>query len=105
MSKPRAFVLEESKYDSSSAEDFARVTYVYGPGEIRPSIFDPTLHGAVWDKLESYNYDPIQDYLVLTGDMIPVSILLSVAMRIARTHGVKVLVWHASDRIYKELVL
>ena len=101
---PRAFVLEPSKYDSSQAEDFGKRVYVFAEGEFRISIFDDRFVGKVVDKLMDYNFDPDQDFIVLTGDLIVVS-LFAVAATSWTDLRVKALAWHSGDRCYKELLL
>lgn len=110
----RVFVLESvQNVPISSAEEYGKIVPLFEAAEIpgekrcystRPSIWtedengSPTLIKDILHKLESYNYDPEKDYLLIAGHMIPVVILIAAA--IIEYEKVQVLFWSPDWKQY-----
>lgn len=113
----RVFVLEAvQNVPISSAEEYGKIVPLFEAAEIpggtsekklystRPSIWtedengSPTLIKDILHKLESYNYDPEKDYLLIAGHMIPVVILIAAA--VIEYEKVQVLFWSPDWKQY-----
>ena len=96
----KCFVLGASKFDVSSAEKFGAVTHL--DDRSMPPVFHKTLAAAWRKRLEDEGYEPQQDFLILTGNLI---VLTMVVAELVAVYGdTPVLAYCASTREYVPLV-
>lgn len=85
----RAFLLESTKVDTSPASDYGRVVPLFdGP---RTSLFDSAIVSQIQSKLLDYEYDPNEDYIVASGDLAAVSVLIGSAAQL--WESIRLLIW------------
>jgi hypothetical protein len=99
----RAFAIEPSPLSLNDAERFGRVSYIFDDDNSRPSIWNNAkLRTAVLAALQKFSYNPEQDYLILTGQVVLLSFIVAI---IANEYGpFKALVFDAPNRAYQERV-
>lgn len=99
--KPRAFLLERTKYDTSRASRFGTLTYLFGQDAAMPSIFTPSWGRVVVSELMRKEFDPESDYIVVAGSFAPTTIM--VANVVAQFGKVRLLCHEARQDTYKEV--
>lgn len=100
---PRVFILEPTKVDISCATEWGELVTLFPRGAQRSSIWDARYSDEVLAALASYDYCPIEDYLVVAGSQVP---LVIAAVAIAQEHGAaQYLFFSAPDRAYKARTL
>ena len=102
MTDTRVFLAEESRrFDSSSAERYGVLTYLSAE---RLDPFDTTGIVDLLDRaLSEHGFDPSRDYVCMTGNMLVVSIFLSVVL--STSGRVRVLMFDARNSHYCERMI
>lgn len=102
MANCRAFVLEPSKYSVRSVLELANdLVYLYPNEGDRTSLYDDAIIEDIQNLLEEYDFDPLSDYIVATGDVAAIVVLLS-SVCIAYD-SVRILVWDSKESKYAKL--
>lgn len=100
----RVFVLEPVKQRIDDAKRFGEIEYIFPHDAMRSSIFDTdSLADEILESLERMDYRPDVDYLVMTGNQIP--LVTAVAAIVADYGEFKALLFHAADHCYVERIL
>lgn len=94
----RVFILEEARrhLDTSSAARYGDITYLFDPGERRPSVFQvqefvESVHAALVRKA----FDPDEDSWVIVGSMLNTSIAMLALAAYATGRTVQLLLFNA----------
>lgn len=100
------FLVEQPKpeYDLEPAREFGEISYIFGPGAHRPSVFKvDEYRERVREALASAKFDSKTDYFCMTGSMVPVALCL---VTMVSTYGrVRVLMFNAHESRYLLRVL
>lgn len=100
----RVFVLEPTDQPTHLAQRFGNLTYVFEEFEERSSIWDTEqLTKEILQQLREDSFDPMKDYVVVTGKNVPLAVYLAA---VAAEYGAfQALLYDAKDRQYCERVL
>ncbi|KKN77770.1 hypothetical protein LCGC14_0357440 [marine sediment metagenome] len=94
----RVFILEPVKFSLQGVESFGELLYVFGKGSRRCSVFDQHFGEVVIEQLETYDYDPGKDFLLVTGKVVALSV--SVASIAAAYGQIRLLLFSANLQKY-----
>ena len=75
----RVFMIMPHRDDVSRATRFGELTFIYDEHDRRPSIFEAAFIEEALARLDRHQFDPAEDYLLITGNMIPV-VLIAAAL-------------------------
>lgn len=102
----KVFQLEErSPHDTSPADSYGRRVIVFPDGTRRPSIWLPCYGDEVISRTYELGYDPGEDYVLLTGNLIE---LCAAVAALVREHGqIRALAFNARSamRDYEPILL
>lgn len=99
MTTRRVFVMDHDPgRDVSDAERFGEVLYLYQHKERRPSVFSHALLKDVFSRMEEAEYDPDIDFVVVTGNMAMVTLV--VTSLVARDGTVNLLLFDSAQEEY-----
>jgi hypothetical protein len=56
------------RFDLSPAAEHGELVYIFGPGQI--ALQPEAVNQAIYERLDELEYDPDNDFLLATGDMI-----------------------------------
>jgi len=73
----KVFILEQVNFSLKNAEDYGELLYVFSPNSQRCSIWDREFGECVIDRLEENDYDPREDYLLVAGKIVSLSIVVA----------------------------
>ena len=94
----RAFILEEARrhVDTSSAEQFGEIEFLFQPQERRPSIFQvQAFTEAVHSALHRVAFDAANDAFVIVGSVLNVAIAMMALSRYVGDAEVTILMFNA----------
>lgn len=92
----RAFLLEETDLDTTGASAFGNVEVLFTQAVYRPSIWSDEFAERVLERLKEVRFDPEHDYIVLTGQVVP---LVKATTAIIEAYGYcKALAFDTRDR-------
>jgi hypothetical protein len=95
----RAFILEPTRLDVTSASQYGDITTLFPRGVTRNDIWTGAFRKELLEVLERLAYDPTEDYVVVAGSMVPITVMLSIIVREKKT-SVKLLLYNSTDRAY-----
>jgi hypothetical protein len=76
--KPRVFILEELEtMNTTNADSFGRIVYLYSYSTRPCSIWDSQFIELVLTKLSEYHFDPKIDYFCMSGIMSACAMVLT----------------------------
>lgn len=78
----RVFMVERPRtsVDTSTAERYGHVTFIFGRRDRRCSVFNSSSYGAqIVERLELANFDPARDFVCVVGSMVTVVVALIAA--------------------------
>ena len=103
----RAFLLEPPRagprgaLDIGGASTYGEVKYLFEPGDHRSGIIDEAFDDDVLNAFEDLDYDPVKDYFVFAGGLVP---MVRVATALTRRYGrFRALLFCTSTRKYVEV--
>lgn len=80
----KVFVLfEDTKKDVSDAGRFGEITYVYPTNEPHPKVWTNSFVQDMLKRLSDLQFNPEVDYVVVSGTVVPLVLLLT---RLARDY-------------------
>jgi len=91
--------LELNKFNTEGAEQFGEMVYLFPADKARPSIWAAQYRNAIVAALEEIEYDPNLDYVLLVGQIYPLTVLVNVLTQ--RYRMFKVLVFNSTTREYQ----
>ena len=95
----RAILFEEPTVDYLAVHQHVKhVVFLFSDTQARPSILDNSIVPAITDALERINFDPKSDYLVVTGELLPVVLMIGAASY--KHNFINLLVFSVPDRNY-----
>ncbi len=105
MRRPIAVLLEPTELSVSKAERFGDLVYVFHTKKELPAVSSRNFAIKVLERLRELGFDPVEDYVVLTGKILPMTAL--VALLVAEHGGIKALYFNGHDtkRDYEEVLL
>jgi hypothetical protein len=96
MSMPRAFLLEETDLDVTSASAFGAIEVLFSSNVPRPSIWSDDFEDRVLERLIEVRFNPDRDFIILTGQVVP---LVRATTVVSEAYGhFKVLAFDTRDR-------
>jgi len=98
--KKRVFILEPTRVDVSAAEEFGDITYVFGQGERRVSIWNTLFAEHTVASMENVGFDPTTDCFAVVGHLVPLTLALIALLK--KHQAVNILLYSAIDRCYLE---
>lgn len=100
---PRVFLpVLSSRFNLDAAKSYGEVVYLLRTESASPFQTD-SLIGEFIEKLRADRFDPVRDFVAITGPQIFCSLLLAVVVQVYRR--VRVLLFHASSSRYVERIL
>jgi len=94
----KAWVIEPTKVDVRQAEAYGSITYVFDKGETRVSIWDVMFTDSVLDALDAKGFNPVRDYIVVTGNMV--TLTLAITAMVSTYGSIRALLYSATERAY-----
>lgn len=92
----RVFAVQaQAKYDVSKAESFGKIVYLchnLNPLETKDAV------AKIAVRLEAMDFNPHQDYILMTGKLLECSFLLAIASKV--NQAVRILVYEAKTGDY-----
>ena len=100
MRRPKVFVVQSNtKFDSSKAEQFGDRVFLLGEGTFVSPFNTDELVADLIAGLQSHDYNPQHDFIVLTGPSISMGLLLAICA--ARHPVIQTLMFDAKTASYK----
>lgn len=101
----RVFVLEPTMHDASGASQFGEITMVFEHQRDHPPTFSQGFRISLMKRLHELSFDPDEDYLVITGQLVALTI--AIAAMVAKYGAIRTLCFnaHADVREYEEVVM
>lgn len=96
--RSRAILIEKTKVDTSQAQLFGDVVHVFPPGKERSSIWSDEFLDEALNSLADMEYDPVSDYIILVGQLVPLTKVI--ARLVSIYNNIRVLCWSATERDY-----
>lgn len=106
MNRPRVIVIETPRDMSGldKAGEYGDLRYLHTPEEPRPPMFAVLEYStSVLEKLNDLEYDPLQDFIVMSGPSV--TNYIGLAAIVAHCKTIRVLLWNANTRSYIERMI
>jgi hypothetical protein len=82
MSKPRVFMVRETRDNWTDALRFGDVVAIFRGGDDKPPrLFTPEYTAEALRRLDLHGYDPENDYFMVTGDLASVTMIAAAIAR------------------------
>jgi len=91
--------LELNRFTTDGAERYGDLVYLFPADKARPSIWAAHYKQAINAALDEVEFDPNLDYVLLVGQIYPLSVLINVLT--LRYRMFKVLVFNSTTREYQ----
>lgn len=99
MTQRRVFVMDEDpKRDVSDARRFGELMHVYVHGSRKPALWSNALMVDALARMEAMEYDPDIDFVVVTGNMAMIAMLIANLM--ARDGTINMLLFDSLQEEY-----
>lgn len=102
--RPRCFLVMRSTKDVSGAEKHGDIVLLFPDNERRPSFWNSDFIELALAKLEQYEYDPGFDYLLMAGNVVPISLVAAAVARESEV-GPQFLFFDAAQQGYVAVAL
>src|SRR6266704_299889 len=93
----RAFLLEPTNLPTDKAERFGTVTLLYDHVALHPNPLLPSFSPVVLDKLERLEFDPLVDYVIVSGRMTALIVMVAALVRVFGI--IRALVYDSRDAV------
>ena len=101
--RPRVFLpVLSSRFNLEAARPFGEVVYLLKTDDRSPFQTDALIHEFL-DRLRADHFDPVSDFIAITGPQIFTALLLTAVVETYRK--VRALIFHAASSRYVERVL